>query len=76
MTSIRVVDNPILKFASRIEKVETRTQIEEIIKIVNEDRHFSLFQLGGGCRPECGWNFRDAISSSLKLSDHAARSIG
>jgi len=33
MTSIRVVDARILKFASRIEKVETRTEIEEIIKI-------------------------------------------
>src|SRR6266699_2472340 len=28
------------------------------------------------CRPECGRNFRGAISSNLKVSDHAARSIG
>ncbi len=28
------------------------------------------------CRPDCGWNLRGAISSDLKLSDHAARSIG
>ena len=28
------------------------------------------------CRPECGWNFCVAISSNLKLPDHAARSIG
>ena len=47
MTSIRVVDARILKFASRIEKVKTRTEIEEIIKIVNEERYFGHFQLGG-----------------------------
>src|SRR6266699_3160287 len=29
-----------------------------------------------GCRPECGRNFRGGISSNLKVSDHAARSIG
>jgi hypothetical protein len=28
------------------------------------------------CRPECGWNLRGTISSNMKLSDHAARSIG
>jgi len=28
------------------------------------------------CRPECGRNFLGAISSNLKVSDHAARSIG
>jgi hypothetical protein len=31
---------------------------------------------GGRCRPECGWNLLDAISSKLRLSDQAARSIG
>jgi hypothetical protein len=28
------------------------------------------------CRPECGWNWRGAISGKLRVSDQAARSIG
>jgi hypothetical protein len=28
------------------------------------------------CRPECGWKLRSTISSNLKASDQAARSIG
>ena len=28
------------------------------------------------CRPRCGWNLRGAISSNMKVSFQAARSIG
>jgi hypothetical protein len=40
----------------------------------NFQRH--RWSTAAGCRPECGWNLRGAISDILKLSDQAARSIG
>jgi hypothetical protein len=44
----RPMDDPIIKFASQIEKVKTRTEIEEIIKNHSNARQFELFRLGGG----------------------------
>ena len=42
-----VDDDPILEFASQIEKVNTRAEIEEMVKEFDEVRHFGQFQLGG-----------------------------
>jgi hypothetical protein len=41
------MDDPIIKFASQIEKVKTRTEIEETIKKHSNARQFELFKLGG-----------------------------
>jgi len=42
-----VDDDPILKFAIQIEKVNTRAEIEEIFREVDEVLHFGQFKLGG-----------------------------
>src|SRR5438045_2733489 len=41
------MDNPIIKFASQIEKVKTRTEIEELIKQHRDANELDLFKLGG-----------------------------
>jgi hypothetical protein len=40
-------DDPIIAFASKIEKVSTRTEIDGIIKDHSNARQFELFKLGG-----------------------------
>jgi hypothetical protein len=46
-TGASIDDDPIITFASKIEKVSTRTEIEEIIKTLNDEREFDFFKLGG-----------------------------
>ena len=56
-----------------------RTAMPGFIRAAGQLRWIAPMRAGGnrvGCCPEVGWNSRGAISSNVKLSDQAARSIG
>jgi hypothetical protein len=84
LTGASTNDDPIIAFASKIEKVSTRIEIEEIIKNLGDEREFDFFKLGGAIAVAQALfdksrsefkdykNFREYVGKALSIQYHKA----